>query len=178
MVNNMAIKSIKHIGSMLMATSLYSHADAGRICFETDSPLLGGLSVLADFRVSFNKGEVASIVGQQCNFVTAQHQDCLPSEGSLTAHEGRIEIAVSGANVFPASAGGEVFVESEMYTNMDPDSGIGKGKIVMTSTYNGESSTQNFEREVRVIPCPKLTPQDKENIKTKDLFIKRATKLK
>lgn len=168
----------KYLAFMLMTIPLCSYADAGRMCFETDNPVLGGTSVLADFRVSFNKGEVASIVGQQCVFVTAQYQECLPSEGSLTAHDGRIEIAASGANAFPAPTGGEIFVESEIYTNMNPDSGIGKGRIVLKSTYNGESSTQNFEREIRLIACPKLTPQDKENIKTKDRFIKKAMKIK
>lgn len=178
MENNMKNKIKTYMASILMSASLSPYADTGRICFESDNPVLGGTSILADYRVSFNKGEVASIVGQECVFVTPQYEECLPGEGSLTAHNGRIEIAASGANAFAVPTGGDIFVLSNAYTNMDPDTGIGKSRTVITSFYNGESSTQTFEGEVKLVACPKLTPQDKINVKTRDNFIKKATKMK
>jgi hypothetical protein len=53
MVNYMNNKINKYLAFMLMTIPLCSYADAGRVCFETDNPILGGASVLADFRVSF-----------------------------------------------------------------------------------------------------------------------------
>ena len=162
---------------MMMAT-FYAYADAGRICFKSDNPVLGGTTVLADYRVTFNKGEVASIVGQECVFITPQNEECLPATGSLEAHNGRVEIGVSGTNAFAVPGGGEVFVLSNGYTNLDPETGIGKSRLLITTIYNGQSSSQNFQGVVTLVACPSLTPQDKENEKTRDKFIKKATKLK
>jgi hypothetical protein len=160
------------------AVSVSAYADSGRVCFESDNPVLGGTKILADYRISFNKGEVASLVGQECVFITPEYEECLPGEGTLTAHNGRIEIGISGANAFPVPGGGEVFVLSNGYADMDPDTGVGIAKTSVTSFFNGSSSTQNYEGPVKLIACPSLTPNDKENIKTKDKFIKKATKMK
>jgi hypothetical protein len=164
----------------LLFSPMTSASEDGRICFENS---ISGLPVVrGDYRVAFNKGEVAFLVGQDCVTLATGEEECLPSRGTATFTNGKLEINGAASNKIPVLGppSGYVVTFSESFIELDPTSLEGEG-VILFKIWDGSSSSPSLQvlnSAVKAVACPKLTEEDKNNSKQLDEMLREIGSLR
>ncbi len=165
--------------SLLGLPIIASAAVDGRICFETKTDALGAPTVYTEYRITYQKGEVATVSGQVCfKHPTLQGDGCMAISGHLQFHNGVMEIDGTGSDKITVPGLGDVYTFAHGYTELDSGSLEGHGASMVTHVANGESHTTfSTDGVSRAVACPKPTAEDKENIKLRNKMLRELDAL-
>jgi hypothetical protein len=70
-----------------------------------------------------------------------------------------------------------MYVSAQTFIELDPNTLTGTGQGVVTSIVGGVSNIQTISIDVKVVSCPKLTPEDRKNIDQKNKMLSRMDRL-
>lgn len=157
-----------------------SAAVDGRMCFESQASEPGSPTVYTDYRITYQKGEVATVAGQVCytNPSVQMKNECFVVDGNIHFHNGLMEIDTAGSDRVTLPGVGEVFSFMHGYEEIDSKTLEGSGQALVTYVINGNSQTviSNFSGS-KAVPCPALTPEDKANIALRNKMLRELDRL-
>ena len=163
-----------------LALSLPAHSDLdNRICFEIPGNDQGVVETFGDFLITYNKGEVSSVVGQTCyTLIGSQTEECFASSGNAQFSNGKLEVNIIGSNKVTVAGGSEIFRFLQGYLELDPDTLRGTASMLTTKVVDGAITTKlRTYGDAGAVHCPKPTPQDKLNVKEKNKLIRKMDSL-
>ena len=156
-----------------------SAAVDGRICFESQASEPGSPTVYTDYRITYQKGEVATVAGQVCyTNPSVLNSECFAVDGNIHFHNGLMEIDTAGSDRVTLPGVGEVFSFMHGYEEIDSKTLESSGQAVVTYVIDGKSQTviSNYSGS-KAVPCPALTPEDKANIALRNKMLRELDRL-
>lgn len=151
----------------------------GRMCFESKANEPGAPTVYTDYRITYQKAEVATVAGQVCYVnPSAQINECFAIGGNVQFHNGFMEIETTGSDRANHPGVGEVFSFMHGYEQIDSKTLEGSGEAVVTYVIDGKSQTViSTYSGSKAVPCPTFTPEDKANFALRNKMLRQLDRL-
>lgn len=165
--------------SILLLASSSVMAEYGDLCTKTELPTMGtGATYSGFYFIRLDHADHASIDGYQCLSDQSGAEDCVAAYGQMTYDKGNVELSTSGSSMVSTKQYGDVYGFSMRFTSIDTTTLVGSTTMVTTYSINGKTTQTTDTGRVTVVPCPRLTVSDKENLANLKSFLRKANKLK
>ena len=150
----------------------------GDLCTKTESTFAGGSTYNGYFHLNFNRGDNASVEGRQCAMMPDGSENCFAVYGEMIAENGKIELTTTAGDELTIAPYGKMNAFATRYWSINPETLTGTGTLVSSQLVSGKVTQISDISKVTVIPCPKRTAEDQQNLRILRKFARDAGNLK